>query len=155
MTHLLDTTALLAFILDETGADEVQELIESGQNRLAVSVLTKVEFWARLKSLDRWESFEVPYCHRRTRYYLDLMPTVTVKLPETLSRSLDYEARRRGVPKSAVIRESLERTLDESREKGGGPSCLDLVADLVGIFDGPADSSTNKEYLFEAFARPS
>jgi Arc/MetJ-type ribon-helix-helix transcriptional regulator len=81
------------------------------------------------------------------------MTTVTVKLPETLSRSLDHEARRRGMPKSAVIRESLERTLAESREKGDGPSCLDLVADLVGIFDGPPDSSTNKEYLFEALEK--
>jgi Arc/MetJ-type ribon-helix-helix transcriptional regulator len=78
------------------------------------------------------------------------MPTVTVKLPETLSRSLDHEARRRGVPKSEVIRESLERTLAESRVKGEGPSCLDLVADLVGIFDGPADLSSNKKYLMEA-----
>ncbi len=66
---------------------------------------------------------------------------------------LDHEARRRGVPKSVVIRESLERTLAESREQGEGPSCLDLVADLVGIFDGPADSSTNKEYLYEALER--
>ena len=81
------------------------------------------------------------------------MPTVTVKLPETLSRSLDHEARRRGVPKSAVIRESLEHTLAESAAQGEGPFCLDLVADLVGIFDGPADSSTNKEYLFEALEK--
>jgi Arc/MetJ-type ribon-helix-helix transcriptional regulator len=81
------------------------------------------------------------------------MPTVTVKLPDTLSRSLDHEARRRGVPKSEVIRESLERTLAECREKGEGPSCLDLVADLVGIFDGPVDASTNKEYLFEALEK--
>jgi Arc/MetJ-type ribon-helix-helix transcriptional regulator len=78
------------------------------------------------------------------------MQTVTVKLPETLSRSLDHEARRRGVPKSEVIRESLERTLAESAGQGEGPSCLDLVADLVGIFDGPADASTNQNYLQEA-----
>lgn len=81
------------------------------------------------------------------------MPTVTVKLPDTMSRELSHEARRRGVPKSAVIRESLERTLAESRERGDGPSCLDLVADLVGIFDGPPDSSTNKKYLFEALEK--
>ncbi len=81
------------------------------------------------------------------------MPTVTVKLPQALSRSLDCEARRRGVPKSAVIRESLERTLAESAAQGEGPSCLDLVADLVGILDGPEDSSTNKEYLVEALEK--
>ncbi|MFZ9937710.1 MAG: CopG family transcriptional regulator [Luteolibacter sp.] len=81
------------------------------------------------------------------------MHTVTVKLPDQLSRSLEHEARRRGVPKSEVIRESLERTLAESRKKDDGPSCLDLVADLVGIFYGPADSSTNKEYLVEALEK--
>lgn len=78
------------------------------------------------------------------------MTTVTVKLPKALSVSLDHEARRRGVPKSVVIRESLECTLAERRDDGEGPSCLELVTDLVGIFDGPADSSTNKEYLCEA-----
>lgn len=81
------------------------------------------------------------------------MTTVTVKLPDPLSLALAHEAARCGVPKSADIRESLERTLAESREKGDGPSCLDLVADLVGIFDGPPDSSTNKEYLFEALEK--
>jgi hypothetical protein len=81
------------------------------------------------------------------------MPTVTVKLPEMLSRELSHEAKRRGVPKSAVIRESLEHTFAESRKKGEGPSCLDLVADLIGIFDGPVDSSTNKEYLLEALEK--
>jgi hypothetical protein len=49
-----------------------------------------------------------------------------------------------------VIRESLEQTLAESREKDDGPSSLDLVADLVGISDGSADSSNNKDYPFEA-----
>jgi predicted transcriptional regulator len=39
------------------------------------------------------------------------MTTVTVKLPEPRSRALSQEAKLRGVPKSAVIRESLERTI--------------------------------------------
>ena len=90
------------------------------------------------------------YCSLSIAYYLFVLPTVTVKLPEILSRTLDHEARRRGITKSAVIRESIERTLAESRHQNEGASCLDLVADLVGIFEGPADSSVNKEYLDEA-----
>jgi predicted transcriptional regulator len=35
----------------------------------------------------------------------------TVKLREPLSRALSHEAKSRGVPKSAVIRESLERPI--------------------------------------------
>jgi hypothetical protein len=95
----------------------------------------------------------IRYCHRWNRYYHAFMPTVTVKLPEALSRELAHEAKRRGLPKSTVIRESLERTLSESREHGEGPSCLDLVADLVGAFDGMRDASTNRKYLSGALER--
>lgn len=58
MTHLLDTTALLALMLDEPGAEQVQALVEDDRARLAVSILTKAEIWARLKSLDRDSIFE-------------------------------------------------------------------------------------------------
>lgn len=58
MTHLLDTTALLAFILGETGSEKVRALIEDDRCRLAVSVLTKVEFRSRLKSIGRETVFE-------------------------------------------------------------------------------------------------
>jgi hypothetical protein len=30
------------------------------------------------------------------------------------------------------------------------PSCLDLVGDLAGTFEGPADLSTNPDYLDDA-----
>jgi len=58
MTHLIDTSALLAFIFGEPGAEQVQALIEDERNHLSVSVLTKVEFWSRLKSLGREEEWE-------------------------------------------------------------------------------------------------
>ena len=58
MTHLLDTTALMALMLDETGAEDVQALVNDERTRLAVSVLTKAEVWARLKSLGREVVFE-------------------------------------------------------------------------------------------------
>jgi Arc/MetJ-type ribon-helix-helix transcriptional regulator len=78
------------------------------------------------------------------------MTTVSLKLPETLLRDLEQEAAARGVPKSAVIRDSLERTLRSRRKGKKRISCLDLVRDLAGHFQGPPDFSTNKQYLREA-----
>jgi Ribbon-helix-helix protein, copG family len=76
--------------------------------------------------------------------------TVTVKLPDPLSRALAREAKARGVPKSEVIRSSLQQHLADKGGDDQGPSCLDLAADLVGIFDGPKDASSNPKHLNEA-----
>ena len=81
------------------------------------------------------------------------MTTVTVKLPDPLSLALAREAKARGVPKSEVIRASLQRHLAEQGDENKGPSCLDLVADLVGIFDGPPDASSNPKHLTEALEK--
>ena len=78
------------------------------------------------------------------------MTTVSLKLPESLLREIEQEAATRGVPKSAVIRDSLERTLRKGRKAKKRLSCLDLMGDLVGHFEGPPDLSTNKQYLTEA-----
>lgn len=78
------------------------------------------------------------------------MTTISLKLPEALLREIELEAATRGVPKSAVIRDSLERTLRKGRKAKKKVSCLDLVRDLVGTFDGPPDASTNPRYLAEA-----
>ncbi|HEV2210000.1 MAG TPA: CopG family transcriptional regulator [Verrucomicrobiae bacterium] len=74
---------------------------------------------------------------------------MTLKLPEPLRRGVEAEARRRGVSKSLVVRECVEKML---RRKQGqkGPSCLDLVADLVGSQPGPRDASVNRQHLEEA-----
>jgi len=78
------------------------------------------------------------------------MTTISLKLPEALLREIEQEAATRGVPKSAVIRDCLERTLRKGRKPKKRVSCLDLVRDLVGHFEGPPDLSTNKKYLKEA-----
>ena len=78
------------------------------------------------------------------------MTTVSLKLPEALLREIEQEAVTRGVPKSAVIRDSLERTLRKGRNAKKKVSCLDLMGDWVGRFPGPADASTNPRYLQEA-----
>jgi Arc/MetJ-type ribon-helix-helix transcriptional regulator len=77
------------------------------------------------------------------------MTTISLKLPETLLQEIKEEAAKRGVPKSAVIRDSLERTLRKGKAKKK-VSCLDLMGDLVGSMPGPPDASTNPRYLVEA-----
>ena len=74
---------------------------------------------------------------------------MTLKVPEALRRGLEEEARRRGVPKSVVVRECVEAML-RRKQRTKQPSCLDLVADLVGSQPGPRDASVNRRYLEEA-----
>jgi hypothetical protein len=75
--------------------------------------------------------------------------TMTLKVSEVLRRGVEEEARRRGVSKSVVVRECVESMLNRKRRESP-PSCLDLVADLVGSQPGPRDASVNQRYLDEA-----
>ncbi len=70
------------------------------------------------------------------------MKTLTVHLPDALAAEIEAEAHRRGVPKSRVIRERLQRERL--------PPQLADIADLVGSIDDdlPTDlSSRTKHYL--------
>src|ERR1041385_7149845 len=78
------------------------------------------------------------------------MTTVSLKLPEALLREIEHEAEIRGVPKSAVIRDSLARTLKVGKKAKKEVSCLDLMGEWVGHLHGPRDLSTNKLYLKQA-----
>jgi predicted nucleic acid-binding protein len=51
LTHLFDTSALLAFYFDEAGAEEVSGLLKGGREQNAVCCITAMEFWSRLKHL--------------------------------------------------------------------------------------------------------
>jgi hypothetical protein len=74
---------------------------------------------------------------------------MTVKVPEILLRGVEEEARRRGVPKSIVVRDCVEAML-RSKKRQKHPSCLDLVADLIASQPGPRDASVNRDYLRQA-----
>ena len=58
MTHLLDSSAVIAYYFDEPGADQVALLLEDNRNPPAVSCITQIEFWSRLRSLGDESSFE-------------------------------------------------------------------------------------------------
>lgn len=74
------------------------------------------------------------------------MNTVSLKVPEPLDAAIAETARRKGMSKSALIREALTEYLGrlETRQPG---SALSRVADLGGILCGPEDLSVNKDHL--------
>ncbi len=77
------------------------------------------------------------------------MKTVTVRLPEVLADEIETESKERGVSKSDVIRERLERARRETHETKLPPH-LEDIADLIGSVDDdlPKDlSSRKKHYL--------
>lgn len=79
------------------------------------------------------------------------MKSITLKIAESLDRRLAEEADRLGVSKSEIVRDALDAYL-ENGGKAKRLSCLDLVRDLAGAFEGPPDLSTNPKYL-EGYGR--
>jgi predicted transcriptional regulator len=79
------------------------------------------------------------------------MKTLTLKLPDALDRQLTVLVSQRGVNKSVLIREAIERYLSDSKAIQAG-SFLDLAGNLVGCVEGPADLSTNPAHL-EGFGK--
>lgn len=74
------------------------------------------------------------------------MVGISLKMPEPLAAEVAAVAHRMGVSKSALIREAIEMCLSGD-ETSRPRSALELVADLVGSCEGPADLSTNKKYM--------
>lgn len=75
------------------------------------------------------------------------MGTLTVKLPPPLEAKLDALVRRRKQRKSVLVREAIERLVDE-RDGSSKGSVYDLVKDLKGIVkNGPKDLSTNPKHM--------
>ena len=75
------------------------------------------------------------------------MKTLSFKVPAALDRKLAAVVKRRGVRKSALVREALARYLEGSSELRRG-SFLDLAGDLAGCVKGaPADLSSNPRHL--------
>lgn len=80
-------------------------------------------------------------------YYSGSMQTISLKLPDTLLRQLESEARLRRVTKSHLVRASLEKALRDGKD-GARVSCYDLARDLAGKVKGlPKDLATNPAYL--------
>jgi hypothetical protein len=79
------------------------------------------------------------------------MQTISLKLPEALLAQLEKEAKARGVTKSLLVRESLEKALFP--RSSGNASCYDLARDLAGAVKGlPRDLADNPKYM-DGFGR--
>ena len=71
------------------------------------------------------------------------MPTVTLKLQPDEYLLLEQEARRRGITKSAIMRDALKHAVRRDSQC----SIADQMRDLIGSAEGPADFASNPKYL--------
>lgn len=75
------------------------------------------------------------------------MRTISLKLSDELLTHLSEEARKRRVTMSALVRESLEKTLYR-QPPASTISCYDLARDLAGTLKGlPEDLAEDPKYL--------
>ena len=74
------------------------------------------------------------------------MTTISCKIPEQLGAELASLARRQRVSKSAIVRQALERHVQQ-RRKASSLRAFDLVKSLCGALHGPPDLSTNPQHL--------
>ena len=58
VTHVLDTSAWIAHLQHEAGADVVAAILAAPENQVGVSALSLVELHARLRALGREAEFE-------------------------------------------------------------------------------------------------
>lgn len=79
------------------------------------------------------------------------MKSISLKLPEAMLRKLEQSANRSGLNKSDLLRDALERFLDEEHKAFSG-SLLEIAGPLIGCVEGPGDLSYNPEHL-ESFGR--
>ena len=83
------------------------------------------------------------------------MSVLTCKLPLALDGRLADLARRRGVPKSVLVREAIEAKIAAETAKPGCPpaNLIEALGDSVGsIASGKRDLARNKRYL-QAYGR--
>ena len=83
------------------------------------------------------------------RYYLSGMSVLTCKLPHALDGLLAELAKRRGVPKSVIVREAIEAKVAEEAATARRPANLiEALGDSVGsIASGKCDLARNKKHL--------
>jgi predicted DNA-binding protein len=84
------------------------------------------------------------------RYYpSSCMSVLTCKLPQSLDGRLAELARRRGVPKSVLVREAIEAKLaEEATTPHRAANLIEALGDTVGsIASGKRDLARNKKHL--------
>ncbi len=86
------------------------------------------------------------------RITMNIMVTITCKIPEKLDVELESIAEKRRLSKSEIVREALEQSI-EQQKKSSQLSAYDVMKAGCGIIKkGPHDLATNPKHL-EGFGR--
>ena len=100
MTHLLDTSAILAHYLDEPGADEVASLLARGPSVVALAAPSWVELDTRLRAL-------VPEVEERENAFLQYTVSLTTLLPVDAESCLGAIRLRNAAPGRLPLADAL------------------------------------------------
>jgi predicted transcriptional regulator len=73
------------------------------------------------------------------------MSTVSLKMSDKLLARLTSAARRKGMSRSAVVRDALESFLDDPGQ--GGLSAAAAAGDLLGSLSAPRDLSCDPKHM--------
>jgi metal-responsive CopG/Arc/MetJ family transcriptional regulator len=71
------------------------------------------------------------------------MSIVSLKMPDELASQLSAAAQKRGMSRSALLRDALESYLSQAEAS----SAADLLNDLIGAFKGPRDLSHHSKHM--------
>lgn len=75
------------------------------------------------------------------------MKILTVKIPKALDNQLREIAAESGETTSGLVREALAEYIAKPQHRRKKGSALDLVGDLAGSLEGPADLATNPKHM--------
>ena len=100
MTHLLDTSAILAHFLDEPGANEVESLLAQGPGVVALAAPSWVELDTRLREL-------VSEADEREKIFLQYTVSLTTLLPVDAESSLSAIRLRSAAPGRLPLADAL------------------------------------------------
>jgi len=83
VTHLLDTSAFLAYYFGEAGMDRVRDILADSEYKVGMSVVSATEFWARLKAENHETVFPDEWTEYRELFELvEIDETVALKSVE-------------------------------------------------------------------------
>ncbi len=100
MTHLLDTSAILAHFLDESGANEVESLLAQGPGTVALAAPSWVELDTRLREL-------VSEVEVREKFFLQYTISLTTLLPVDAESCLAAVRLRNAAPGRLPLADAL------------------------------------------------
>ena len=73
------------------------------------------------------------------------MHTISIRLSDDLYQRVNAATLKRGIKKSTLIRQMLQRFLDETTTTSN--TFLDLAQDLCGVVNGPKDLAVHPKHM--------